>query len=178
MADRAAQASGTTGAPSNLGRTATYEVGHSLNLLRIWGDDGMGYTGIDQVDDTQNQAGANTGSPSLPHILCGNGPEVVMFVNFMDYVDDRCMVMFPVGQTVRMHAALDLARSSFSKVKPQPGPTAGWFHTDLTLAAGAPEAAGEPVLDSWADGKLCVLYLGVYHHIDALRVSDDGTLSN
>ena len=35
----------------------------------------------------------------------------------------------------------------------------------------------DPVVGSWPDGKLCVLYLGVDHHIHALRVSDDGTSS-
>jgi hypothetical protein len=171
---RAFGASGTAESPFNLGRTATHEVGHWLNLFHIWGDDGMGCAGTDQVDDTPNQAGPNTGNPSFPHVTCGNGPDGDMFVNFMDYVDDRCMVMFTVGQVERMHAALDEVRSSFSvEGKPHPEPTAGWLHTDLTLAAGAPEAAGDPVVVSWPDGKLCVLYLGVDHHIHALRLSDD-----
>jgi hypothetical protein len=175
---RAFGTTGTAEAPFNLGRTATHEVGHWLNLFHIWGDDGMGCAGTDQVDDTPNQAGPNTGNPGFPHVTCDNGPEGDMFVNFMDYVDDRCMVMFTVGQVERMHAALDVARSSFSEEgKPQPDPTAGWLHTDLTLAAGAPEAAGNPVVASWPDGKLCVLYRGVDHHIHALRVSDDGTTS-
>ena len=105
-------------------------------------------------------------------MTCDNGPEGDMFVNFMDYVDDRCMVMFTVGQVERMHAALDAARSSFSvEAKPQPDSTAGWLHTDLTLAAGAPEAAGDPFVASCPDGKLCVFYLGADHHIHALRVS-------
>jgi Pregnancy-associated plasma protein-A len=164
--------SGTAEAPFNLGRTATHEVGHWLNLFHIWGDDGMGCAGTDQVDDTPNQAGPNTGIPGFPHVTCDNAPNGDMFVNFMDYVDDRCMVMFTVGQVERIHAALDAARSSFSvEGQPQPDPTAGWLHTDLTLAIGAPEAAGDPVVAAWPDGKLCVLYLGVDHHIHALRLS-------
>jgi hypothetical protein len=173
---RAFGTSGTAESPFNRGRTATHEVGHWLNLFHIWGDDGMGCAGTDQVDDTPNQAGPNTGNPRFPHVTCGNGPDGDMFVNFMDYVDDRCMVMFTVGQVERMHAALDEARSSFSvEGQPQPEPPAGWLHTDLTLAAGAPEAASAPVIASWPDGKLCVFYLGVDHHIHALRLSDDGT---
>ena len=167
---------GTATAPFNLGRTATHEVGHWLNLFHIWGDDGGGCGGTDQVDDTPNQGGPNTGSPSFPHITCGNAPNGDMFINFMDYVDDRTMVMFTIGQVERMHAALDEARSSFSlEGKPQPGPIASWQHTDLILAAGAPEAAGDPVVGTWPDGKPCVLYLGVDHHIHALQISDGGT---
>ncbi len=33
---------GTAAAPFNLGRTATHEIGHWLNLNHIWGDDGTG----------------------------------------------------------------------------------------------------------------------------------------
>ena len=174
---RAFGISGTAETPFNLGRTATHEVGHWLNLFHIWGDDGTGCTGTDQVDDTPNQSGPNTGNPSFPHLSCDNGPDGDMFVNFMDYVDDQCMVMFTVGQVERIDAALDLERSSFLVGGvPQPDPATGWAHIDLTVAAGAPEAAGNPVVTSWPDGKLYVLYLGVDHHIHALKLGDDGTI--
>ena len=175
---RAFGTGGTAEAPFNLGRTATHEVGHWLNLFHIWGDDGMGCAGTDQIDDTPNQAGPNTGSPGFPRVTCDNGPDGDMFVNFMDYVDDRCMVMFTIGQVERMHATLDAARPSFSvEGQPQSSPVGGWLHTDLNMATGAPEAAGDPVVACCPDGKLCVLYLGTDHHIHALRVSDDGTIS-
>ena len=63
----------TAAAPFNLGRTASHEVGHFLNLHHIWGDDGAACTGTDLVGDTPNQAGPNYGSPAFPHITCGNG---------------------------------------------------------------------------------------------------------
>lgn len=172
---RAFGTNGTAEAPFNLGRTATHEVGHWLNLFHIWGDDGSGCAGDDLVDDTPNQGTENRGAPVFPHVTCDNGPDGDMFVNFMDYVDDRSMVMFTDGQVERMHAALDAARPSFSvKNKPQPGSAtgAGWLHVDLTSGTGAPDAAGDPIAVSSSDGKLCVLYLGVDHHIHALRVDD------
>ncbi len=175
---RAFGTGGTAESPFNLGRTATHEVGHWLNLFHIWGDDGTGCTGTDQVDDTPNQAGPNAGTPNFPHISCTNGPNGDMFVNFMDYVDDRCMVMFTVGQVERMHAALDEARSFFlMESTPEPDLTGGWLHTDLTLAAGAPEAASSPVVASQPDGKLYVFYLGIDRHIHALQVNDGITTS-
>jgi hypothetical protein len=35
-----------------------------------------------------------------------------MFMNYMDYVDDRAMVMFSTGQVARMQACLDGVRSA------------------------------------------------------------------
>jgi hypothetical protein len=57
---------GTAAAPYNLGRTATHEVGHWLNLYHIWGDDGGSCSGSDQVGDTPNQANSNGGAPTFP----------------------------------------------------------------------------------------------------------------
>ncbi|WP_231933437.1 M43 family zinc metalloprotease [Micromonospora coxensis] len=103
---------GTAAAPFNLGRTATHEVGHYLNLFHIWGDDGTGCGGTDEVDDTPNQAGPNNGKPTFPKVSCDNGPHGDLFVNYMDYVDDAAMMMFTKGQAARMQACLDAARSS------------------------------------------------------------------
>jgi len=102
---------GTTRAPFNLGRTATHEIGHWLNLRHIWGDrEDCG--GTDYVADTPNASGPNYGKPTFPHISCNNGPNGDMFMNYMDYVDDAAMYMFTAQQVVRIHAALDGPRSS------------------------------------------------------------------
>jgi hypothetical protein len=103
---------GTAAAPFNLGRSATHEVGHWLNLRHIWGDDGNGCSGSDFVADTPNQAGPNFGKPAFPSVTCSNGPNGDMFMNYMDYVDDDAMFMFTAGQVTRMQAALDGPRSS------------------------------------------------------------------
>ena len=108
--------SGTAAAPYNRGRTATHEIGHWLNLFHIWGDDGMGCNGSDEVQDTPNAAGPNFGCPAFPRITCGNGPDGDMFMNYMDYTDDACMYMFTVGQVTRMQAALDIPRSSIDPI--------------------------------------------------------------
>ncbi|MEN9522244.1 MAG: hypothetical protein RL065_621 [Bacteroidota bacterium] len=92
---------GTAAAPYGLGRTATHEVGHWLNLRHIWGDANCGN---DQVGDTPTQQTSNYGCPSFPHITCSNGSNGDMFMNYMDYTDDACMYMFTVGQSSRMNA--------------------------------------------------------------------------
>jgi len=111
---------GTTGTAAvpgnvfNLGRTATHEVGHWLNLLHIWGDDRDGCTGSDNVTDTPNQASSNGGRPAFPHVTCNNAPDGDMFMNYMDYVDDDAMFMFTKGQVERMDATVAGARRSLA----------------------------------------------------------------
>ena len=95
---------GTVTSPYNLGRTASHEVGHWLNLNHIWGDDSGACTGTDNVADTPNQGSENYGKPVFPHVSCSNGPNGDMFMNYMDYVDDNAMFMFSTGQSSRMNA--------------------------------------------------------------------------
>jgi hypothetical protein len=103
---------GTARAPFDKGRTATHEVGHWLNLRHIWADT-LGCGGTDFVADTPNAAGPNYRKPNFPQISCNNGPNGDMFMNFMDYTDDRAMFMFTQGQVARMNAALAGPRKSF-----------------------------------------------------------------
>jgi len=101
------QAFGTTGTatfPFNLGRTATHEIGHWLNLRHIWGDDATACTGSDLVSDTPNQADENYGCPGFPVSSCSNGANGDMFMNYMDYSNDACMNLFSLGQKARMQA--------------------------------------------------------------------------
>ncbi len=99
---------GTAQAPFDLGRTATHEVGHWLNLRHIWGD---GSCGVDDlVGDTPTSDGPNYGCDA-GHVSCGS---IDMIANYMDYSDDACMNLFTQGQKSRMQAlfASSGARSS------------------------------------------------------------------
>ena len=140
---------GTAASPFNLGRTATHEIGHWLNLNHIWGVDGTGCSGTDNVADTPNQGGPNYHAPGFPHLSCSNGPNGDMFMNYMDYVDDRVMVMFTAGQVARMQACLDGVRSSIG-----------------TAAAGAIRPSSQPIA-AWGPNRLDAFVLGtdraVYH---------------
>jgi hypothetical protein len=104
---------GTAGAPFNLGRTTTHEVGHWLNLRHIWADT-TDCSGTDHVVDTPNAEMPNYEKPTFPHVSCGNGPNGDMFMNYMDYVDDAAMFMFTVGQATRMNACLAGARKKIA----------------------------------------------------------------
>lgn len=97
---------GKTGAssPFNLGRTATHEVGHYLNLRHIWGDANCGN---DLVADTPTQTTASTGKPTYPQYnTCSGVSRSIMFMNYMDYVDDAAMFMFSAGQKARMQSVV------------------------------------------------------------------------
>jgi Pregnancy-associated plasma protein-A/Secretion system C-terminal sorting domain/Bacterial pre-peptidase C-terminal domain/Fibronectin type III domain len=93
-------------APFNLGRTGTHEVGHWLNLSHIWGDEAA-CLNDDGVGDTPLQADKNFGCPAFPRLdACTGASPGVMFMNYMDYVNDACMIMFSEGQKQRMYAQL------------------------------------------------------------------------
>lgn len=82
----------------HLGRTATHEVGHWLNLRHIWGAGDC--VTDDFVTDTPKADGPNYGC-SKGHISCSN---LNMVENYMDYSNDDCMNLFTAGQKTRMLA--------------------------------------------------------------------------
>jgi hypothetical protein len=96
--------------PFNKGRTATHEIGHWLGLWHINGDANCG---SDFCYDTPAQSSLTTGCPSTTGGIsaagCGTmspNPPGKMYQNYMDYSDDRCMVMFTAGQKARMQAVM------------------------------------------------------------------------
>lgn len=94
----------------NLGRTATHEVGHWLNLRHIWGDTRCGN---DLVGDTPAHDASNGGCPANNLQSRCAGKPLEQWMNYMDYTDDRCMYMFTAGQKTRMDAAIDGARLAY-----------------------------------------------------------------
>jgi hypothetical protein len=99
--DNATGRVGTAAAPFDLGRTATHEVGHWLNLRHIWGD---ATCGNDQVSDTPLHNTSNGGCPTAGHTSTCTGTPLEMYMNYMDYTNDACMYMFSLGQRARMQA--------------------------------------------------------------------------
>ncbi|MFN3315574.1 MAG: hypothetical protein ACK40K_02095, partial [Raineya sp.] len=67
-----------------------------------WGDANCGN---DFVADTPTQQTSNGGCPTFPKPSCGNTSD--MWMNYMDYTDDRCMYMFSLGQKDRMRATFE-----------------------------------------------------------------------
>lgn len=112
--DNACGNTGTAAAPYGLGRTATHEVGHWLNLRHIWGD---ATCGNDLVSDTPVHNTSNGGCPAQPHYSTCSGTPREMTMNYMDYTYDQCMYMFSAGQKARMLATFVTGgpRNSFAQ---------------------------------------------------------------
>ncbi len=92
------------GAPYNLGRTLTHELGHFFGLRHIWGDN---LCGDDYCTDTPVQDDATGGCPAGAQanncIPAGNK----MYQNYMDYTDDPCMNTFTANQATRCQTVMD-----------------------------------------------------------------------
>lgn len=99
--DNAFGKTGTAAAPYGMGRTATHEVGHWLNLRHIWGD---ATCGNDFVGDTPLHQTSNGGCPAFPTYGSCSSTVPMMTMNYMDYTFDACMYMFSLGQSSRMNA--------------------------------------------------------------------------
>jgi hypothetical protein len=84
------------GAPYDLGRTLTHELGHYLLLDHIWGG---GCGSDDGISDTPDSSAPWYGCPSLGAATCSSTD---MHMNYMDYTNDACMYMFSAGQASRM----------------------------------------------------------------------------
>ena len=90
---------GYTDPPFDLGRTATHETGHWLNLYHIWREPDCGLD--DLVPDTPKSDGANYYCSDIGTSSCSS---LDMAQNYMDYTEDPCMNLFTEGQKDRMRA--------------------------------------------------------------------------
>ena len=100
------------GAPYNLGRTLTHELGHYFNLRHIWGS---GFCGNDFVADTPQHNTSNGGCPPSNHLSTCPGTPLELTMNYMDYTNDACMYMFTAGQALRQQAHFNTIVNNFNE---------------------------------------------------------------
>lgn len=123
-----------------MGRTAVHEIGHWLGLKHLWGDTDCGDDG---VDDTPRQQTFTNGCPSGVRITCNNGPNGDMYMDYMDFTDDACLVMFTKGQKQKMRALFEPGGARYSILSsralgipaneeiPLPDPSPRWLHVKI-----------------------------------------------
>jgi len=90
--------------PYHKGKTLIHEMGHYFNLYHTWGLE-ESCNSDDGVEDTPLQEVIYRSCPSGQRISCGSSD---MYMNFMNFTDDNCLIFFTRGQMDRMHAALEL----------------------------------------------------------------------
>ncbi|RYD51180.1 MAG: T9SS type A sorting domain-containing protein [Sphingobacteriales bacterium] len=99
------------------GRTLTHEIGHYFELAHIWGD-AAGCTPDDGISDTPPQDDATycqSGCPTFPRFDgCSPSGNGIMFMNYMDYVDDAAMMLFTKQQVIRMRNQIAVGGNSYS----------------------------------------------------------------
>lgn len=94
------------------GRTLTHELGHFFNIWHIWGknvaagtkdcnqDDGIDDTPLQEQSNFTCHTGYKANCPQKKH------PGGEMYMNFMDYSGDTCVIMFTEQQVQRMRKEL------------------------------------------------------------------------
>jgi len=98
------------GAPFNLGRTVTHELGHFFTLDHTFnGGCGAG----DNIADTPAVPNETYGCPANGSVAGCVAGEKALTMNYMDYVDDACMYMLTAGQTTAVDAYIASVQADF-----------------------------------------------------------------
>ena len=84
------------GAPYNLGRTVTHELGHFFTLNHTFNGGCAGNN--DGYNDTPAISGPNYGCPAAGSVNACVAGEKALTMNYMDYTNDACMYMFSQDQ--------------------------------------------------------------------------------
>lgn len=136
------------GAPYNLGRTLTHELGHFFNLYHTFQNcsNTNCATQGDRVCDTPPLGTSTGGCPADGSVAGCDGSTPALTMNYMDYTNDACMYMFTAGQVTRMLAWYNtissqlltnvLANNDFVKnnFSIAPNPNKGIFSIQLSEA--------------------------------------------
>jgi len=149
------------------GRTTVHEVGHWLGLRHLWGDADCGDDG---VADTPKQQTFTNGCPSGIRISCNNGPYGDMYMDYMDFTNDDCLLMFTNGQKQKMQALFQPGGPRYSILSsnglgvptseetPIPDESPKWLHVNIYPNPASTALTFNVEFDSrWIGKELLVL---------------------
>lgn len=135
---------GTVRQPYHLGRTATHEIGHFLNLHHLWGPGtDPSCDGDDGVADTPRQNKTFLNQCPLTINLSCQLDLPAMTSNFMGLSEDACLAMFTEGQKARVWETLN-------------GPRRGLLHPPagcVTPTATTEQPTADPVVKVVVNGR-------------------------
>jgi hypothetical protein len=97
---------------SKKGKVLVHEMGHYFSLLHIWGNKDGECTEDDGIDDTPQQSGPYYGCPHSLQYSCNTSN---MYVNYMDYTNEYCSLMFTKEQVKRMENCISIIRPELMK---------------------------------------------------------------
>lgn len=95
--------------PEKRGKILVHEMGHYFSLLHIWGNNVSNCDEDDGIEDTPSQLGPYYGCPSGQQFSCGSSD---MYMNYMDYTNEFCSLMFTKAQIQRMQQSILAFRPS------------------------------------------------------------------
>src|SRR5690606_1306764 len=143
---RALGTMGSAQAPYANGRTLVHEMGHYFGLRHLWGNEEGSCTNTDYMKDTPWQREANFGCSDFPSVSCPSEKNGDMFMNFMDYSNDTCSLLFTKNQVEFMQLILRTSKvtllhskavtgldekSSTPQLHVYPNPTSDVFYVEL-----------------------------------------------
>ncbi len=154
------------------GRTLTHELGHYFNLWHIWGKSTpsgqKSCTDDDGIQDTPEQEESNTQCPSGFQANCANAPNPggEMYMNYMDYSGDECIIMFTQGQVDRMRTETAPGGQVYSLTQ---HPELTLWPTDVSAVEYNNKVEIGPNPSS---GRFNVYFYDKYDHLDRIIVSN------
>jgi hypothetical protein len=141
------------GAPYNLGRTTTHELGHYFDLPHTF----EGCNPGDGIDDTPAVATDTGGCPKDGSVKGCVAGKPALTMNYMDYTNDACMYMFTQGQQNVMLAHLNVIKNEFIK-----DPTLGIGDEVEDLSFSISPVPSKGVINIQFDGLVTDFDVNVY----------------
>lgn len=125
------------GAPYNLGRTVTHELGHFYNLNHTFANNNGCGVDDDGIADTPKVGVATYNCPTNGSVNGCVAGEKALTMNYMDYTNDACMYMFTAGQSTVLDAYLNVLQAQF-----KPNVTECAFGPNFSMtASNSPQTA-------------------------------------